>query len=136
MQPYNLLQIPEYTVDDVKHDLGIGTSLNASENADQTLLAVIGILEEARHQENIPAWIHLHRLKGELLGEEDESIEQLWYEDLKIMEHWIAKGRAALEARDIPIIVGEVDPRKDEGLETLRKPFGFPKVAPKSTWDH
>ena len=71
LQPWNLLQIPEYTRPErVNHGPYDSVTIKNDEQpkeeeeeeaepaqSDMTLLAVIGVLEELRNQSNIPAWI-------------------------------------------------------------------------------
>ncbi|KAG8833150.1 hypothetical protein FRC17_011270 [Serendipita sp. 399] len=108
-------------------------------NYDQTLLAVIGVLEELRGQNNISAWIR----KGGLLaghsrsptGDGDIGLDKgvplqghdmrtgdtpSWCTDPEILSHWIMKGRKALRSRGILVQVGMIDTQEDDSLHELQ----------------
>ncbi|ESK90303.1 phosphoprotein phosphatase [Moniliophthora roreri MCA 2997] len=76
---------------------------------DETLLAVIGVLEALRHQSNVAAWI---RSGGLLLAGErgdlatDKESDMMWFNDVQISNRWVEKGRNALSELGIAVESG------------------------------
>lgn len=84
---------------------------------DNTLLAVIGILEDMRVVSNVPAWVAaggIQRPTGErvpLGGEVEDSLPSNksfvhWYAEGETHAYWIERGKAALARRGIPLSHG------------------------------
>ncbi|WWD16750.1 hypothetical protein CI109_101181 [Kwoniella shandongensis] len=120
LQPWNQIVIPEY--DKREHqDSKLAASLLRDENddaaasgLDQILLAVIGILEELRTVNNVPAWVRGGGLTFDLKTKDNDAspeIETLpshlsfthWYEDPTVLRQWIDKGKAALKKKGIRV---------------------------------
>jgi hypothetical protein len=100
----------------------------STSNYDETLLAVIGILETIKTQPNVADWIQ----GGGLLGKDiaETSLEQtkntsppspdslasqmaalnlmqeLWFNSEAAVNHWVGQGVHALEALEIPVVAG------------------------------
>ncbi|WWD08636.1 hypothetical protein V865_006749 [Kwoniella europaea PYCC6329] len=121
-QPFNQLVIPEFGKDEYQNSKLAASSPGLQEGSlDQTLLAVIGILDELRYVNNVPFWIR----SGGLLDpnglplsvgvstKEDEEIqlEQLpthdsfthWFSNKEIFDGWVDKGKNALREKGIDI---------------------------------
>lgn len=128
-QPWNQLVIPEYDKKEFQASRDVAMRLArkpdaSTEGLDEILLGVIGILEEMRLVENVPAWIrgggllplvqrdsmvHTARTPGlEDLPSHDTF--QHWYDRPEQLAYWIDKGRKALERRGIEIAIG-LDPQ-------------------------
>lgn len=132
-QPWNQIVITEY--DKADHRITKDAvsrwekgDLDALDALDDTLLAVIGILEEVRFVDNLPAWI---RAGGLTLGREKETLtngtaaedkalkgaedtvtlKELpshadfahWYAIPEVKKHWVTKGKEALVRKDIAL---------------------------------
>lgn len=125
LQPWNQLVIPEYDKKEFQDSRDIAARLArdptaSTEGLDEILLGVIGILEEMRTVENVPAWI---RSGGLLSCAADTTpldlksaphTEELpsfggfrhWYDRPEQLAHWIARGKAALKRRGITASIG------------------------------
>ncbi|ESK90306.1 phosphoprotein phosphatase [Moniliophthora roreri MCA 2997] len=84
---------------------------------DETILAIIGILEALKDESDVAAWAR----NGGLLqtGEEavtkavdDEKPGTMWFDDVQVFNHWVEKGRTALTELEIAIDSG-VQSRKE-----------------------
>jgi hypothetical protein len=65
-------------------------SMNAaSASYDTTLLALIGVLEELKHETNIAKWIKECRTE---LAVDCNGLSSAWYEDQTIIQYWTEKG--------------------------------------------
>ncbi|KAL0570641.1 hypothetical protein V5O48_011322 [Marasmius crinis-equi] len=79
---------------------------------DETLLAIIGVLEALKHQNNVSAWIRGGGLltKGVEMKNVDESLTEspnpLWFDDTEVADAWAAKGKGALEELSIELVHG------------------------------
>jgi NLI interacting factor-like phosphatase len=91
---------------------------------DSLLLAIVGVLEVIREKGDVSAWVHEGglRTRQHLISEDDlptllsrvnledqESTPNstgLWFEDPEVLEYWINRGRATLEALQIPVHAG------------------------------
>jgi hypothetical protein len=95
---------------------------------DETLIAIIGILDEIRKAEDVATWIgdgHLKMIErkvsklGEMASLTSSSAlaslnavsqnDALWFEDQQILAYWINKGRKVLEDLNIPILPGSTE---------------------------
>lgn len=109
---------------------------------DETLLAIIGILDALKLESNVASWIRAgglwagystaeplsdassdmemgsdaeHRTKTRRRdGDADVSwskkdLEQRWYANPDVLDHWAARGRSALDTLQIPISSGLVE---------------------------
>ncbi|OCH84942.1 hypothetical protein OBBRIDRAFT_740716 [Obba rivulosa] len=71
---------------------------------DETLLCVVGVLEEVKHQRNVAAWIRAGGLWGPDRAPAEESPAPLmWFEHAPTVEYWAKKGREALTRLGIPV---------------------------------
>ncbi|WVF66817.1 hypothetical protein IAT40_001559 [Kwoniella sp. CBS 6097] len=118
-QPFNQLVIPEFGHKehiDSKRAVGslesdTNTDLPAPEGLDQTLLAVVGVLDELREVSNVPAWMRAGGLRLDEMMDEEVTLETLpshadyshWFMDPTILRHWSEAGKAALQRRGIEI---------------------------------
>ncbi|OCF45029.1 hypothetical protein I317_01080 [Kwoniella heveanensis CBS 569] len=118
-QPFNQLVIPEFGhkehIDSKKAVMALESAANgdisASGSLDQTLLAVVGVLDELREVSNVPAWMRAGGLRLDEMMDEDVTLETLpshadfshWYQDPTILRHWVEAGRSALQRRGIEI---------------------------------
>ncbi|RXK41456.1 hypothetical protein M231_01363 [Tremella mesenterica] len=124
-QPWNQINIPEY-------DKARYTASNTSakdidaitpsthkapgNEMDEILLGVIGILDEMRRIDNVPAWIRHGGVSLDSSPVDEPTIDTLpshanfshWYQRPEVLAHWIEKGRAALERKGIKIHHGLV----------------------------
>ncbi|KAK6906945.1 hypothetical protein I203_100934 [Kwoniella mangroviensis CBS 8507] len=121
-QPFNQLVIPEFGKDEYQNSKLAAFSPGLQEGSlDQTLLAVIGILDELRYVNNVPFWIK----SGGLLdpnglplsvsvdSKEDKKIqlEHLpthdsfthWFSNKEIFDGWVEQGKIALKEKGIDI---------------------------------
>ncbi|TFK46305.1 hypothetical protein OE88DRAFT_1638491 [Heliocybe sulcata] len=134
LQPYNHVCIKEYDSPLRRSDLDILEAQRAKQRQeeldadpdtsaegkvyDQTLLAIIGILDETRVQSNVAGWIRGGGLWGPKRDEiktyqaqdrevpaalTSESSESMWFEDEETVRYWAGKGREALERLGIPV---------------------------------
>ncbi|KAI0338112.1 hypothetical protein BDW22DRAFT_1303235, partial [Trametopsis cervina] len=86
---------------------------HSSRKFDETLVAVVGVLDEARKQQNIAAWIRAGGLWGsETLTAPTTSQSQsgssvpgmgMWFEHPPTLSFWARKGREALARLGIPV---------------------------------
>lgn len=124
-QPWNQLVIPEYDKKEFQasRDVAMRLSRNpdaSTEGLDEILLGVIGIFEEMRTVENVPAWIRgggllptvqrdakidLSRRPG-LEDLPSHNMFQHWYDRPEQLAYWIEKGKKALERRGIELAIG------------------------------
>lgn len=135
-QPWSQIVIPEYDKKEYQSTKAAVTRLNEDEEADRTgldeiLLGVIGILEELRMVENVPAWVRAGGLTPKLsvTGEQSDegapaamalaietelSLGDLpshasfvhWYQAPDVLRHWIERGKQALLRKGIIIDIG------------------------------
>lgn len=88
---------------------------------DEMLIAVVGILETMRTEENVPAWLESgglrrHDVSESLALEEimdslslESKVGTIWFDDQSVLSHWIRKGRAILNDLQISIDHGMVN---------------------------
>ncbi|KIM22016.1 hypothetical protein M408DRAFT_333134 [Serendipita vermifera MAFF 305830] len=130
LQPWNLLQIPEFSCAEQEQE-----EEEPDAASDVILLAVIGILEELRFQSNIPAWFRSGGLwstggaapkershspqvvQGGAAGEEEEA---LWSSDPDVLAYWVKRGRGALAGRGIRTEPGILAVDDDPSVKDLR----------------
>ena len=156
-QPWNQLVVPEYdkpqwndSKDAIQADDLEGSKM------DRILLAVIGILEELKTVENLPAWVRSGGLMAGIddreadQGDEKSEIESAvgrlsvdpenrvslddlpshaefthWYSVPKVVDKWVSKGKAALEARGIEVDHGlKKDGRGVHQVQRAKSPPG------------
>jgi hypothetical protein len=99
---------------------------NEARQVDSTLLAIVGILDELRTKDDVSSWLRAGGIRriplsdelapkasdNEAQGTKAERMTDLaivnstglWFEDERILGHWIRKGREVLHELDIPII--------------------------------
>lgn len=85
---------------------------------DETLLAIIGVLESIKGHSNVASWfrsgglrscVGLNTVKGTLTAPEslvDSPNSEAWFEDAEVTRRWTEKGKRVLEAMGIPIVSG------------------------------
>ncbi|KIY51557.1 hypothetical protein FISHEDRAFT_36900 [Fistulina hepatica ATCC 64428] len=136
LQPWNHACIREYVEMQRQRDLEIMQAFSEEgesefEDAvlslkyDETLLAVIGVLDALKHESNVASWLRkgglFHpggRMRG-LTGPVDshsrtsspvspDCVEpgKLWFDDEPILNAWVLRGKAALRELDIPLTPG------------------------------
>jgi hypothetical protein len=81
----------------------------------EMLIAVVGILETMRTEENISAWLESGGLKPHHASESlaleermdslslENNAETIWFEDQNVLSHWIERGRAILNNLQISV---------------------------------
>ncbi|KAJ6551216.1 hypothetical protein B0H19DRAFT_951112 [Mycena capillaripes] len=101
----------------------------SSSKYDETLLAVVGILETLKTETNVADWIR----GGGLLGKEEVAetlvnqpknscppspdaltsqmaalnlVQELWFDSEAAVSHWVGRGVHALQALQIPVVAG------------------------------
>ena len=138
LQPWNLLQIPEFSCEEPEAPGNDDEEVdpervqkNNDARSDQTLLAVIGVLEELRLQSNIPAWFRsggllrpAHPLPPnsdvqEATTGDDEG--ELWCSDPEMFAYWVKRGRGALAGRGIRADIGLLEVDQDQTFKSLRE---------------
>ncbi|KAG7091969.1 hypothetical protein E1B28_008358 [Marasmius oreades] len=75
---------------------------------DETLLAIIGLLETMKHESNVGAWI---RNGGLLFGgtnrsETETSGSSMWFDDIDVASGWARKGKDAVHELGIELVDG------------------------------
>lgn len=79
---------------------------------DETLLAIVGILEELRNEDDVAGWIKSGGLRGPgvaqsvsdgpVLNDRSTLVEgALWFESDEVLGFWAAKGRQVLSLLNI-----------------------------------
>ncbi|WVW79756.1 hypothetical protein I302_101726 [Kwoniella bestiolae CBS 10118] len=136
-QPFNQLVIPEFGKEEYQNSK-IASSAGDGE-MDQTLLAVIGILDELKYVNNVPFWIR----SGGLLHPSSTSnpsnnhveigLEDLpshdsfshWFSHPDMFEGWVEKGKSTLRERGIDIRHGiSPDPNSISQLQKSKSSRG------------
>lgn len=91
------------------------TSLDAPPSSsafDSILLAIIGILDTVKHQDNVSGWL---RSGGIVLcgaeGVTEHGGKELWFNTAQTVDWWANKGRAALAKLNIKEVAGVVADR-------------------------
>lgn len=135
-QPWNQVVLPEYdrtAYQQSREAVARGRDGRPTRDCDESLLAIIGILEDLKSASNVPAWIRAGGLKKpDVYGDLDEwaaasgtwcgiadgpgagqepRLDQLpshesfqhWCHDASVAARWIEKGKAALELYGIPL---------------------------------
>ncbi|EEB96086.1 hypothetical protein MPER_04839, partial [Moniliophthora perniciosa FA553] len=84
--------------------------VKASGRYDETILAVIGILEALKHESDVTAWVRngslLQTGEGAVTQAVDEKPGTMWFDDLRVSDHWVEEGRTALAELGIAIESG------------------------------
>ncbi|KAJ7251113.1 hypothetical protein B0H12DRAFT_1018711 [Mycena haematopus] len=139
LHPHNHVCVLEYLQETRRHDLepdlvsAVDTPVNAppawfiysTTRYDETLLAVVGILETIKTQTNVAEWIQsgslLARGVREAIVEPPQPLspdslahqvanlnlaQELWFNSEVTMNHWVRQGMHALEALQIPVVAG------------------------------
>ncbi|WVQ94428.1 hypothetical protein IAU59_001507 [Kwoniella sp. CBS 9459] len=118
-QPFNQLVIPEFGHKEHIDSKRAISSLDSSahgvapdlDGLDQTLLAVVGVLDELKDVSNVPAWMRAGGLRLDEMMDEEVTLETLpshagfshWFKDPPILKHWVEAGKVALQRRGIEI---------------------------------
>ncbi|KAG5638612.1 hypothetical protein H0H81_011502 [Sphagnurus paluster] len=98
LQPYNHIVVGDYTQESRAHDLRVHapdtpetTPTPFPRGCDDTLLAVVGILDTIKSQTNVARWI---RFGGLQLRESDQHglQQEPWFQRSEVREHWRVKG--------------------------------------------
>ena len=104
-QPQNLVVVEEYLGPDNK-----GLSLaNLGKTQDQTLLAVIGILEAVRTQRNISHWIRSGGLQF-MDSMDCDMAREVWFRNPEVVECWKSRGTQVLRDLGIDVLGGSKRP--------------------------
>ena len=118
LQPYNHLCVSEYNHAIHKETEAaleaVQVGVGSPSRLDQTLLAVVGILEALRKESNIASWIRRGTLldiaspcpadPGASAATKPEVAKLIhWWEEPDTIEFWIQAGRAVLQKLDINI---------------------------------
>lgn len=135
LQPHNHICISRYNREvRAKEVAPLSPDQSDSTRAplDETLIAIIGILDEIRKVDDVSTWIGDGRLKtvdrkvsrfGEGASLPTSSSlaslnavfdDGIWFEDQRILTYWIDKGRKVLEELDIPILPGSNERMTDQ----------------------
>ncbi|WWC59970.1 uncharacterized protein I303_102533 [Kwoniella dejecticola CBS 10117] len=143
-QPFNQLVIPEYGKEEHQSSkMAAGAITNGSngeedqdKRMDQTLLAVIGILDGLRNVNNVPAWIKLGGLTETIEIHENYrdlpvELEDLpshdkfdhWFNNQEIFDSWVKKGKAALKQRGIEVRHGIIPDTQSRASSRLSSPL-------------
>lgn len=120
-QPWNQIVIPEYDKSEYASSRVAAQNLSVGgddEGMDETLLGVIGILEELRKVDNVPAFVRRNKLQLQTAEAEvlEAVVEDLpshpsfthWYEEPDVLQKWTQKGREALARKGISVEHGIV----------------------------
>ncbi|WVR04065.1 hypothetical protein IAU60_001064 [Kwoniella sp. DSM 27419] len=116
-QPFNQLVIPEYEEKLYQEAKAVVSRAEVNDTStpndmDETLLAVIGILDSLKKVDNVPAWVRAGGLNLERNSEAHKvELEHLpahadfvhWYQDPKLLSFWVSAGKKALQARSIEL---------------------------------
>lgn len=84
---------------------------------DETLLAVIGILDTIKMEDNVAGWIRAGGLWGPYPGEGDisdgqeegEEGRRMWFDYKPTFDYWVSRGRDEIERLGIPLVHGIVN---------------------------
>ncbi|KIL60524.1 hypothetical protein M378DRAFT_14082 [Amanita muscaria Koide BX008] len=105
LQPYNHIALKEYDNEMRRKDFSLTSSsshpLTVLDKHDTSLLALVGILEDLRSQENVAKWIK----DGHIIPQDAQAPSSIdkWFESDHNMQHWTLKGRNALDRLGILI---------------------------------
>ncbi|KAJ6482488.1 hypothetical protein C8R45DRAFT_904708 [Mycena sanguinolenta] len=99
--------------------------ISSTASYDETLLAVVGILETIKSQPNVADWIKdgglLAKEVKEAIAEQPRPLspdslahqmvglnlaQELWFNSEVTVNHWVCRGMHALEALQIPVVAG------------------------------
>lgn len=151
-QPWSQIVVPEY--DKAEYQSSKAAALHFEEDGfadrsgmDEILLGVVGLLEELRSVENVPAWVRaggLTRQKdvakigvevqsagAEWITAEEPTLHRLpshesfshWYQTPAVLHYWTERGRQALIRKGIEINSG-ID------VNSLDSPAPLPRFIP------
>ncbi|KDR71857.1 hypothetical protein GALMADRAFT_33842, partial [Galerina marginata CBS 339.88] len=82
---------------------------------DPTLLAVIGILDHLKHEENVASWMHsgglLHAPTSASSSSSTPTLDhtnkqKLWFEHPTVLAYWASRGREALQQLELEVTSG------------------------------
>ena len=110
-QPFNHIGVSEYNVERRRSDLATTLNLpmkSASASFDTTLLALIGILDELKHEANVAKWIKECRIIPQELDADRNESTSTWYEDQTILQYWTEKGTTVAGRLGIAIEAGVI----------------------------
>lgn len=100
------------------------TSVESIGEYDETLLAIIGILDTIKMEDNVAGWIRAGGLWGphnnggvishlfsssESTGQEEEDVRRMWFEHKPTFNYWVSRGRETVERLGIPLVHGIVN---------------------------
>lgn len=108
-QPFNHIGVSEYNLEKRRSDLAtrlLSSHLAASASYDTTLLALIGILDELKHETNVAKWIKECQIIPQKLVADRNELTSTWYEDKAIMQYWTEKGISVAGRLGIAIEAG------------------------------
>jgi hypothetical protein len=74
-----------------------GPSLDPDAGYDETLLAIVGVLEEMKWQTNVSSWLRSGGLREGGANDEDQT----WFLESSVARNWVKKGQDALEVHGI-----------------------------------
>lgn len=107
LQPYNHICIPDYTYELRSRDLEATTSSSHGSHFDETLLGIIGVIEELRSQEDVTVWLQDQARKANKDGHDaDLSMDLKWLEKPEVLSIWAQKGRSCLQDLEISLVAG------------------------------
>ncbi|KAJ3776418.1 NLI interacting factor-like phosphatase-domain-containing protein [Lentinula raphanica] len=87
-------------------------SPSSSESVDSILLAVIGILDALKYQDNVSGWLKsggIVRCGAEDVSSGGALIGHRWFDVVHVVDWWANRGRAALKKLNIDEVVGVVN---------------------------
>jgi len=104
-------------------DVQVGQETTITARHDETLLAVIGVLEELKYQSNVAGWIRTGRIWGPLCHyslspapiDARPAVEQqqdtipttgMWFDHQPTLEYWVKRGLTALDSLGIEVVHG------------------------------
>jgi hypothetical protein len=120
-QPHNHLCVPEYTqslcmgsMRELAREKKEGPGATAAAKVDPTLLAVIGVLDTLKFQNNVAGWVRAGGLWPTREQQQTEATpgnegggmgegHKLWFEEEETFAFWVGRGREALRRLDIAV---------------------------------
>lgn len=111
-QPFNHIGVSEYNLERRRSDMATTllsphSSMKAiSASYDTTLLALIGILDELKHEANVAKWIKECQTIPHGLVPDRNELTSTWYEDQTVMQYWTEKGTTVAGRLGIAIEAG------------------------------
>jgi hypothetical protein len=126
LQSYNHICVSKYTAeirskDEKEYKSSLGSKLEPVLDTEM-LIAVVGILETMRSEENVSAWLGCGGLRRHDINAStneisedlalqkrmdslslEDKVNTIWFDDPSVLSHWIERGRAILNDLQIPI---------------------------------